>query len=251
MSKRTGALIGAGLVVVLTLAIALVVVVGRATPAQAQTVSNQNGITVAGQGSYLVKPDIVRLDAGVNIRAVTVSEAQKQAAEKMKAVTDAVKAKGVKPEDIVTAYYNLQPEYDYNQGKTPTLNGYSVNTAISIVVRDIDKDIDKVGGVIDAAGTAGATQVNNIRFTVTNSADAQKQARQLAIADAKAKADQLAAASGVGIGGIISVTEVTNSTPFPAAQAGGRGAANADTGTPIEAGQFRIVIDVQVVYSLK
>jgi hypothetical protein len=251
-TKNTGLYAGIGVAIVAIMGIVAVMIFAPLRPAQAQTgATGKDTINVSGEGSYLVQPDVVKLNVGVEIKAATVSEAQTKAAEQMKAITDALKNNGVKQEDISTAYYNLNPNYIYptQPGGRPTLDGYQVSTAVAVTIREVSK----TGTIIDAAGVAGATQIGNIQFTVSNTAEALKQARQLAMADAKVKAEQLASAGNVKIGKVVDVTEVNGNIPFIA---GGKGAEMAapvaqNQSTVIERGQFRIVVNVQVSYAIE
>jgi uncharacterized protein len=250
-TKNTGLYAGLGVALVAIMGMVAVLIFAPLRPAQAQTTgTTRSTVDVAGEGSYLVQPDVVKLNVGVDVKAPTVSEAQQKASDQMKAITDALKSKGIKPEDLVTAYYNLNPDYTYptQPGGKPTLNGYNVSTAVAVVIRDVNK----TGEIIDAAGTAGATQIGSIQFTVSNTAEALKQARQLAIADAKVKAEQLAGAGNVKIGKIVNIVEYGNNIPNPIdAKGGARAAAPvAQAATVIEQGQFRVVVNVQVSYEI-
>jgi uncharacterized protein YggE len=191
------------------------------------------------------------MTTGVEERAATVADAQKQAATKLDAITNAVKGLGVKPEDIVTNSYDIQPNYVYNSQQPPRLDGYIVRSQIILTIRDVSK----AGAIIDAVGSAGATLAGGINFTLDNNADAVKQARQAAIADAKNRAEQLAQAGGFGLGGVVNVTEFGGNQPQPIAQTNQRGLASVEAApvatTVIEAGQFKVVVNVQVIYAIK
>jgi uncharacterized protein len=249
-TKNTGLYAGIGVAIVAIMGLVAVMIFATLRPAQAQTAGTaKDTVNVTGEGSYFLKPDVVKLNVGVDIKSPTVSEAQQKASDQMKAITDALRANGVKDEDIVTAYYNLNPNYIYptQPNGRPTLDGYQVATAVAVTIRDVNK----VGAIIDAAGTAGATQINNIQFTVSNTAEALKQARQLAIADAKVKAEQLAAAGNVKIGKVVEITEIGNNMPFPVEDAkGGARAIAPVASTVIETGQFRVTVNVQVSYAI-
>src|SRR5690349_7546344 len=75
-----------------------ILLVGQGTDgkAQAQTTpaasspDGYSGISVAGSGRVLVKPNVVRFSIGVETRAATVGEAQKQSADSSQKVTDAL-----------------------------------------------------------------------------------------------------------------------------------------------------------------
>jgi uncharacterized protein YggE len=224
-----------------------------ATPAQAQTTpaagpNGYSGITVQGTGIVILQPDVVRLNVGVQLKAATVSDAQKQSADTSAKITDALKAAGIKAEDIKTVNYSINPDYSYEPNQPPKLNGYQINNTLQVTIRDVTK----TGSIIDAASAAGANQINGITFTVENNTEALKQARAAAVADAKAKADQLAAAGQVQVGTVISIVEVAqNAEPVPMAALAARDSAAGSAATQIESGQLKVVVNVQVTFGIK
>lgn len=228
-------------------------------PAQAQATSTaaavdtawngQGGISVAGTGTVLIKPDVVRVMLGVQGKAATVVEAQKQTADKSAALTDALKQAGVKDEDIKTADYSINPDYIYQNGQPPRLTGYNVNNRLEVTLRDISK----AGNILDAAGAVGTTEIGGITFTLSDTSEALKQARSAAMADARLKADQLAASGKVSVGNVLRITENTESQP-PTPRTFNSvapGAAAAPVSTVIEAGQLKVTVNVSVTYSIK
>jgi uncharacterized protein YggE len=257
MSKRIVTLWIAGICAALALIAVAAILIVRSpekTAVVAQTSGTLqpgvSGVSVQGIGTVLVKPDVVKMSTGVEIRATTVSDAQTQAATKLGAITNAVKGLGVKPEDIVTNSYDIQPNYVYNNQQPPRLDGYIVRSQISLTIRDVSK----AGAIIDAVGTAGATLAGGISFTLDNNADAVKQARQAAMTDAKNRAEQLAQSGGFGLGSVVNVTELGGNQPQPIVSSGQRlsavDAAPAAS-TVIEGGQFKVVVNVQVIYAIK
>lgn len=232
----------------------MVAVLGQksAAPAQAQTTpvagpSGYSGITVQGTGVVILQPDVVRLNVGIQLKAPTVADAQKQSADTSKKITDALKAAGIKDDDIKTVNYSINPDYTYEPNQPPKLNGYQIVNTLEVTIRDITK----TGATIDAASAAGANQIYGITFTVENNTEALKQARAAAVADAKAKADQLAAAGQIQVGSVINIVEVgQNADPVPVASASravGSAAAVAPD-TQIESCQLRVVVNVQVTF---
>ncbi|MDB5082790.1 MAG: hypothetical protein JWP00_4714 [Chloroflexi bacterium] len=233
----------------------VVAVLGQksAAPAQAQTTpvagpSGYSGITVQGTGIVILKPDVVNLNVGVQFRAPTVAEAQKQSADASAKITAALQAAGIKADDIKTVNYTIYPDYVYEPNQAPRLSGYQITNSLQVTIRDINK----TGVIIDAASSAGANQIGGINFTVENNTEALKQARAAAVDNAKAKADQLAAAGKISVGSIVNIVETEqNNQPQPLAQAAGLKADAAVASTQVESGQLRVVVNVQVTYAVK
>jgi len=163
----------------------------------------------------------------------------------MTKVIAAIKKLGIADADLVTQSVSLNPTYDYSNGASPRLTGYSATQSLSVKVRDLTK----VGDVIDAAVAAGANQVGGVSFSVADPAAATEQARTAAVADAKKRAETLAQAAGVTLGSPISITETSAPTPTPIYY--GTDAAGAPAvKTPVEVGTTDVTVQVQVVYSI-
>ena len=109
-------------------------------------------------------------------------------------------------------------------------------------------DLALVGDAIDGALGAGATSMDSVTFRVADQTAAEKQAREAAMADAKAKATTLAAAAGVSITGVQSISETSAPTPWPIYYGEAAGAAVKDVATPVMPGTSEVSISVSVVY---
>ena len=68
-------------------------------------------------------------------------------------------------------------------------------------------DIDGVDGYIDAAFAAGANNLDYVDFTVTNTSEPGAKALELAVANAREKAQVIADAAGLKLGDILEINE--------------------------------------------
>ena len=244
--SRMGWLAGGALVGVLS---AVIVSPGLA-PALAQSTapggSQDHTLSVSGTGIVYVKPDIADVSLGVTLRRNTAKDASTAAATAMQQIIAAIKAQGVKDEDIQTSSISLSPAYDYS-GNNPKLIGYDASNIVDVTVRDLTK----AGPVIDAATAAGANTVNGISFRVADQSAVEAQARTAAMNDAKAKADTLAAAGGVTITGVIAISELSapSPTPLPFVESA-VGAGAKDASTPVQGGNVELTVTVTVVYGI-
>jgi uncharacterized protein YggE len=207
------------------------------------------GIWVSGEGKATAVPDIAILTLGVQAQESTVAQAQDETATAMNAIVSALKDGGVADKDIQTQQYYITPIWTTNKETgQQTLAGYRVTNTVTAKIRTVAD----TGAIINAVAGAGGnyTTINGISFTVDNPAPYQKTARQAAMADAQAKAKQLADAAGIKLGapnyisesgGVIPILNV----PVPT------GAAPAPVSPPISPGESTITVDVQVVYAIK
>jgi uncharacterized protein len=212
-------------------------------------VSNQQtGIVVNGEGKVTVIPDLGILQLGVEAQADTVAAAQTQATTAMNAVIDALKANGVDEKDIKTQYFSINKVTRWDdKGSTEIVIGYRVSNTVTVKIRALDK----TGAIIDAVANAGGdlTRINGISFTVEDATEYEKEARDLAMADAKAKAEQLAELGGVNLGKPTYISESSYRTTPP--YYGAKDASGVSSETPISVGEMDITINVQVTYAIK
>lgn len=211
--------------------------------------NQQSGIWVSGNGKVTVTPDTANLSLGVQVEASSLSEANQLAANAMTAVIEALKDNGVAEKDITTSGFNIYPVYEYDKETSRNyIRGYQVSNSIGLKVRQIEN----TGAVIDAAVSAGgdAVRVNNIYFSIDDLIGAQDDARELALLDAKAKAEQIARVTGVSLGNVSYVAE-TSSGGARVEAPGMVNDGKEGSVTPILPGETDVVVTVQVIYSIK
>jgi len=231
----------------LALVLAMVGLCGCTTPAQVNLVNQQEGIFVTGEGEVMAVPDIATLRLGIEAQAETVAEAQSQAAEAMSKVMDALIDNGVAENDIQTQYFSIRQvtRWDW-EDEEEIVVGYRVTNMVTAKIRDIDK----AGAIIDAVAEAGGdlTRVEGISFSVDDPSSYHEEAREEAMADAKAKAEQLAELAGVTLGKPTYISEGVWTPPIPSDIY--RGEAAPAVETPIAPGEMEISLTVQVVYTI-
>ena len=220
------------------------------SPSAGIILSQQNtGIWVTGEGKVTVVPDVAILNLGVEAQATTVAEAQQQAAEAMDAVIEELDEHGVAKKDIKTQHYSIYPVRSWENDKE-ILIGYRVTNMVTAKIRKVDD----TGLIIDAVAKAGGDyiRINDISFTVDDPTVYYEEAREKAIADAEAKAEQLADLAGVRLGKPTYISEGGGYIPiireYPARAEGIPVPAPAPT--PISPGETEVRLTIQVVYSI-
>jgi uncharacterized protein YggE len=206
--------------------------------------THEGSIVVSGTGRVAVVPDVADLRLGVSVTRPTVDAARAEAAATMTAILAAVDAADVPRRDVRTALLSVQPRYDYRDGKPPTLTGYELANVVEVTVRDLAR----LGDVVDGSLAAGATSMDSLSFRVDDPAPAEREARILAMAAARARADVLAEAAGLTIDGVTGIVEgVAIPPPGPRMKAE-RMMMSADVATPVEAGSQEVSVSVTVSY---
>jgi uncharacterized protein len=221
------------------IAVALVALLAGAAGAGGSTAAvTQHSIVVTGNGAVSTVPDRAQLAFGVVSDAKTASAALRANAAEATKVIAAIKAQGIAAADIRTEQVSLSPRYTQNgEGIT----GYTATNSVGVTLRNLDK----TGGVIDAAVDAGANQVSGPNLVRSDQSALYRTALRAAIADAKAKAQTIASASGLHLRRITDVSE--NGGPIPIADTAKVGAAPS---TPIEPGTQLVQATVTVTFSV-
>jgi hypothetical protein len=123
----------------------------------------------------------------------------------MNAVFDTLRKAGVADNNIQTSGFNVSPQYatDKNGNALQRITGYQVSNTVNVTV----DGVDRVGPTLDALVSSGANSIGDINFTIKDAKELMQKARADAVADAIAKAKTLAAAAGVTLGPITSISE--------------------------------------------
>ena len=215
------------------------------------------GISVVGESTISVKPDIAILDIGVETFAESVALARQSAAQEMGSVISALKKQGVDDSDIQTNRLNISPSYDYEEiivrGKRTgrqVLTGYFVNNVVKVRIRELEK----AGEVIDRTASAGgdSIRINGISFTVDDLSPYKVLLRKAAVEDSLVKANHYATESGVTLGPLISLSE----TIAPAIQsfqkdmAFGMRAMSESMPTSVSGGELDIHHSIQATFAI-
>ena len=98
-----------------------------------------------------------------------------------------------------TQYVSVSPRY----GDAMTVLGYTATNTVSATV----DELAKAGDVIDAAVEAGANQVSGPSLSVSDQEELYQEALEAAVADARDRAETLAGAAKVSLGGVKTIVE--------------------------------------------
>lgn len=233
---------------------------GTATQAAAPqyaTGSTEAGIWVGGTGEIALSPDIALIRLGVETTSPSVTEARDEAATAMDAVVTAVKNNGLTDEDIQTTSFNIWPQYDRQEVMTNgvrssvrVLTGYTVSNSAVIKVRDLDTVGTIIDDVVDAGGDAG--RINGIDFSIEDPGAYTTQLREDAVNSALENAQHFATLTGVTLGKLVYVTEVSD-TPIVQGIAESRAfamAAPAAAATGISGGSLDLTLTVRAGFAI-
>jgi uncharacterized protein YggE len=205
-------------------------------------------LDILAEGSVSRAPDVALISAGVVTQAATAAAAMSENASRMAATVAALKRAGVADKDIQTSSISLSPQYRYIENRPPVITGYQASNQVNVRFREIKR----AGGILDALVAVGANQINGPNFMVDEPEDALDEARTVAIAKARARAELYARAAGLRVKRILTISEgggyAPPPPPVPMLQARAEKSA-ADTS--IEPGEQRLSVSVSVSFELE
>ena len=214
------------------------------------TASQQSGIWVTGEGKVTAVPDIAILRLGIEAQETSVAVAQTKAADGMDKVMTALTNNEVAMKDIQTQQFSIRRVTKWDREKEEEIIiGFQVTNMVTAKIRDIDK----VGSVIDAAAEVGGdlTRIDSISFSVDDPSAYYEEAREKAMADAKAKAEQLAGLAGMTLGTVTYISEgIQVPTPGYQPDVFMTERAVAAAPTTISPGETEISLNLQVAYAI-
>jgi uncharacterized protein len=228
--------------------------VGQRAPASAAETNPSDvrrTMVVTGTGDVAGVPDQLSFDVAVHAKEADVSTAWAEANATMRRLLATLAEQGVQRKDVQTTGLSIRPVYQYFQSEPPHLDGYRVSERAEVLVRSLSTAGKTMGAAVTAGGNA--VRVSEVRLRIGGMDALAKRARDEAVAQARAKAEQYAAAAGQSLGGVLSLKEVDTGAlrayPVPAQLGLTRGAADSAT-VPIRAGREQVKVTVSVVWEI-
>jgi uncharacterized protein YggE len=203
---------------------------GRSATPSAGTV-----ITVTGNGTVDATPNRASFDFGVMSEGATAAAALSRNGSEARAIVAALERAGVSSSDIQTTQVSLWPRTSSNG---TTITGYQASNSVQVTA-----GLAKAGALVDAAVGAGANNVDGPNLDTADKSSLYNEALKRALAEARGKAQAIAAGAGLTLGSVVKVTEGGSAAPQPLFAAD-RAAAS----VPIEAGTQQIQASVTVTY---
>ena len=239
-------------------AVAAVVIAATAVARPARAQEQLTGIHVQGQSVIAARPDIAFLTIGANVRRPTAGEAFARSEEMVAALSASLRANNVAERDIQTRQFSLSPEYGRttNDGPAPIVGWRAVHTVTAKL-----RDFSSIGKTIDdgVAALGDEAMLQGINFAIEDTDGLAARARAEAIADARAKAEEVASRAGVRAGRLLYIRETSAPPPTPVRDAEARATASiaAPTGgqagfaANISPGELSISVTVEAIYAIE
>lgn len=205
-------------------------------------------MTLAGVGEVFIAPDMATISLGVSSLNEKASVAMQINSAAMNKIFAQLKKAGIEPRDIQTSQLSLNPRWERraSNNKPPRIIGYEALNTVTVRVRDLGI----VGAILDVLTQTGANRINHISFGIQKPRPHKDEARRLAVADARIKAELYAQAAGVELGQVIRISE-NGGTTQPRPMARMEMASMAADAVPVAAGEMGLRATVTIVFALK
>lgn len=223
------------------LIVLLTVVSAWPTMANAQQVTRT--LAVAGEGRVSKTPDLFHFSVAVAEQGLHVSKLNQSVSKTSKRIITLLLEQGIPEKDIQALHVQLEPWYEY-QNNRRTQKGFQLNRTIKVKVRQVAK-FDQL---IDKVLKAGANTVDGFRYSLSQQRSSYLDALDLAIVDAKLRAERLASSMQSQVGKVISIRERgVSHEPMPRME---KTMAFSDSVGTYVPGQVDVTAHVDVVFEL-
>lgn len=214
-----------------------------------------NVISVSGSGEVLAVSDIASLNVNLTKDGMTAKEAQDLLNESITKTLNYLKDQKIEDKDIKSEYGGLNPKYSYEKCYTypcpsnSKIIGYTATQSITIKVREVDN----ANAIKTGLAELEITDISGPTFGMDDEEAFKDQARSLAIAEAKGKAEILAKELGVKLGKVVNFTEDNgNNYPMYKTTLMAEGAM-ADSSIPptLPKGENKITSNITITYEIR
>lgn len=183
--------------------------------ATAQADSGNPMLTIAGQGTATAQADTVTISVSVTSNNNNMTQAQAEVAESMGKALDALKAAGVKDDEIMPGQSSGVTSFQSTSKVCRKINNTTIcdndsfgasSLEKSAVIRMKTTDKSRIDSVVNAAKSAGA-DAYVAGYGLSDNSKAVAEARQKAVANAKENAQGMASAAGARLGKVLDISE--------------------------------------------
>lgn len=171
-------------------------------PALASPLPKAPHVYVAGSAEVRIQPDTLAISLGISATDPQVAAAKAKVDERTRKLLSECRRLGIPDDDISAASLRIGPHYEYRSSERK-LVGTRVDREVEVILRNLERYSELVQAIV-------ASEVGEIRSMEPSSSKGAKtldQVQQMALADARARAERLAAASGQKLGDAWSISE--------------------------------------------
>lgn len=204
-------------------------------------------VTVTGSGEISITPDVAYVTLGIRTEAENAKDAQAANAAAYEKLRDVLfNQYKLEAKDVQTNGFRVNPEYSYTDNDRK-IKGYTAVQTLQVTYRDLDN----LGKLLDDASTAGANQIDGVRFSTEKGDAYELQAIEKAMDNAKLKAEAIAKYAGKELKGIVAVNQgggIAVPMQYANVMMEKELASDASGGTSISVGELKVSTNVTVQY---
>ena len=217
--------------------------------ASAEEGFQEETVSVTETGEVSVEPDIANIHLGAEAVEESADEAQSEVNERMNAIHEVLEDYGIEDDNVQTVRLDVHPDQQEEPQNDENGDG---NRAEHILEVEYD-EIDQLGELIDDVSDAGANRIEQTRFDLEESEEAEHEALQQAIEQTESKADAMVQSADRERGEVLHITDQEMQVDVPGQQFDGEEAdmEQEDDATEVESGEVEITQHVTVVYELQ
>lgn len=204
-------------------------------------------LSVNGSARVTLTPDIAYISVGVHTENADANEAVSGNAAQAQKVIDALKAMGIKDDEIRTSNFSISPQQQFDEQGKLTGVIYIVDNTVYVTLRDLTTIGDTLGAVVGA----GANSIYGIQFDVADKTPMLADARKAAVENARQQAEELAQAAGIKLGAVQNLNYYNSYPVMAEGKGGGAMYDTASISVPVTPGQLVYTVDVNLVYEIE
>jgi|WetSurMetagenome_2_1015567.scaffolds.fasta_scaffold179254_2 uncharacterized protein len=215
--------------------------------------TSNNTINVSETGTVYAVPDVAVVTFTAITQATTINDALQKNNDKANGIIDFLKRQGINDADMKIVDFNIYPQYEW-QTKGVDLTVYPLGKRVITAYQAVEsveakmRDTDLIGRNIQGSLEAGASQVSGLQFSIDKEDEFKKQARELAITNAKTKAQEIADKMGVRLGDPVSFTESYYSPVYSSTE---KATSGTGSNMQIVVGENKIEVTVNISYEIQ
>lgn len=207
-----------------------------------------NNLSVSWDGKISASPDTFIVTVLAQEKSKNTKEGFSLVNNKIAQVKKILTENKIADADIQSTNISINPNYNYDNGKT-NIDGFIATHGLTIKIHNLES----VDSILSGVSSVENVQIQSTSYDIDDKTNLYKDARDLAIAKAKQKATDIARASGVTLGRILSINESQGyASPIANQYFAKAEAMSADLSWGgISAGQMEINTTVNITYEIK
>jgi uncharacterized protein YggE len=166
------------------------------------TSEQSNNLSVSWDGKAFAKPDTFIVTVLAEEKSKNTKDGFALVNTKIAQIKKVLLDNGIAEKDIQSNNISINPNYNYENGKS-TIDWFIASHGLTVKIRNLEN----VDTILSSVSAIANLQIQTTSYDIDDKTPLYKTARELAIAKARQKAEDMAKASGITLGRILSISE--------------------------------------------